>query len=326
MRAVLIGSSGLVLGREYALDAPVVTIGRRDENTIVIKDPTVSRRHAEIHREGESFSIVDKGSTSGITVNGQLVSGQHPLRDGDRIGIGSSAVFLIQLQPAEDQTIAFSQHQFADSGKTQFITRELGDPRAVPGGPSAPTPATPEPYRPNETVIQNAPASSPPPVAPPRAAPDFAPPRPSVDLGGSPLAPPTKPEMPRARPGVSPSPGMSQPPAPPSPDLGPRFDAPPPPGGNYPPMSAVSEFAPNAPGNPHIPPPGGAPQFGAPPAFSQPPAPVNVPAPMMAPPPPPPAAPSRGGRVGLVIALVVVIILVLIAAVVVGLLLTGRLG
>ena len=361
MRAVLIGSSGLVLGREYALDAPVVTIGRRDENTIVIKDPTVSRKHAEIYREGESFSIVDKGSTSGITVNGQLISGQQSLRDGDRIGIGSSAVFMIQLQEAEDKTIAFSQQQFADSGRTQFITRDLGDPRAASGTPPVPSPppAAPGSYRPNDTLIQNAPLSQPeptpappptpaynPPTPPPAqswsepqradsALPDFAPPRPSVDLGGPPLAPPTMPEMPRSRPEVAPPFGGNQPPAAPPQDFAPRFDAPPP-------MSAVTEFAPNAQSTPNNQPLGsGASQFGPPPAFSQssppsfsqppapsfapPPAPMNAPGPMMSPPAPPPAK-ARGGRTGLIIALFVVLLLVVIAAVVVGLLLTGRLG
>lgn len=347
MRAVLIGSSGLVLGREYALDGPVVTIGRRDENTIVIKDPTVSRKHAEIVQEGESYAIVDKGSTSGITVNGQLITGRHALRDGDRIGIGSSAVFMIQLQAAEDKTIAFSQQQFADQGKTQFITREMGDPRAMPATPSpgSPPPAPAQPaFRPSEPTPPSAtpsftpPASSTPPAPswgePPRAVPDFAPPQPSVDLGGPPLSSQTMPEMPRSQPhsnapsfGNQPPSFGNPPPAMNQPDFAPRFDAPPPPGGNFPSMSAVSEFAAQSPSTP---PPGAAPQFGGGPSFATPPPPSfpqpgNAPAPMMAP-PPPPAAPARGGRVGLIIALVIVAILVIIALIVVGLLVTGRLG
>ena len=296
MRAVLIGSSGLVLGREYPLDASVVTIGRRDENMIVIKDPTVSRKHAEIRREGDALVIVDKGSTSGITINGQVIAGPHPLRDGDRIGIGSSAVFLIQLQPVEDKTISFAQQQFGEANRTQFITRDLGDPRAS-AAPNAQPSGPQGGQRPGETMIQHtpfappappppsprpapasppspAPSFAPPPSAapagqgwgePPRAqqpAPDFAPPRPSVDLGGPPLSPPTMPDMPRTRPEVNAPLGMGQPPAPP--DFGQRFDTPPPPpGGNLPPISAVTEFAPSGPSNPGNPLAGGPmPQFG----------------------------------------------------------------
>lgn len=212
MRAVLIGSSGLVLGREYPLDAPVVTIGRRDENMIVIKDPTVSRRHAEIRREGEALVISDKGSTSGITVNGQLISGPQTLRDGDRIGIGSSAVFLIQVQPVEDETISFQQH-YVESGRTQFITRELGDPRATPAAEQAA-----DNRRLGETIVQrpqqfpaDAPANPrPTPAAPPPPASSFAPPRqdfappPATDPAppaGS-FSPPSRAEPPRAEPRV----------------------------------------------------------------------------------------------------------------------------
>lgn len=136
MRAALIGSSGPVLGREFLLDQPVVTIGRRDENTIVIKDPTVSRKHAEIRREGDELIVVDKGSTSGVLVNGEAISGERRLQDGDRIGIGSSAIFLVQVQVqgVEDRTATFAQPDLVDQNRTQFITRtDLEDPRAQPG-------------------------------------------------------------------------------------------------------------------------------------------------------------------------------------------------
>src|SRR6266542_1360262 len=68
MRAMLIGSAGPLIGREFNLDAAVITIGRRDENDIVIKDPTVSRNHAEIRQEGGDLVLRDTGSTSGTVV------------------------------------------------------------------------------------------------------------------------------------------------------------------------------------------------------------------------------------------------------------------
>ncbi|MFN8537853.1 MAG: FHA domain-containing protein [Thermomicrobiales bacterium] len=320
MRAVLIGSSGLVLGREYALDAPVVTIGRRDENVIVIKDPTVSRKHGEILRDGDSLYIVDKGSTSGITVNGQLITGQHPLRDGDRIGIGSSAVFLIQMQMAEDKTIAFSQQDYNEQGRTQFITREIGDPRAVPIAPeSAPAPA-PEIRRASETLIQNTPfapapppaPSRPEPVAPPPAAPVFSPPpqasAPPPSFPPPPSAPswnePTRVEPPLPDFGSSrPSVDLGEPSYPQQtmPDM-PRaqsdYGLPPglnqPPQSDFgaprfdappPPMSAVSEFAPSGQSNPNNPMIGGPAPYSPQPDFSQ------APPPSFSSPPPPMAPP-----------------------------------
>lgn len=114
MRGKLIGSAGPVIGREFDLDRPLVTIGRRDENQIVIKDPTVSRNHAEIRQEGEALILSDRGSTSGTLVNGVAVEGERVLNDGDIIVIGSNATFAVQIQPDEDATIAFSREGLRD--------------------------------------------------------------------------------------------------------------------------------------------------------------------------------------------------------------------
>jgi hypothetical protein len=57
------------------------------EADIVLQDPNVSRRHAELRREDGGWQIVDLGSTNGIKVNGRRVDSQ-PLRPGDQITIG----------------------------------------------------------------------------------------------------------------------------------------------------------------------------------------------------------------------------------------------
>ena len=51
-----------------------VVIGRSSECDIVVGDPNVSRRHAEVRRIGRGFSLVDLGSTNGTEVNGQRVT------------------------------------------------------------------------------------------------------------------------------------------------------------------------------------------------------------------------------------------------------------
>jgi len=214
MRAALLGSGGPVLGREYPLDADLVTIGRRDENTIVIKDPTVSRRHAEIRRAGDDFLVVDKNSTSGVLLNGVPISGEQWLKDGDRLGIGMSAVFLVQLQPAEEATVAFSQPQFGDRERTQFITRtELDDPRGIVADPSTaeprPAPAPPREAPPREAQSFN-PTPAPMPDPPREAPPAFTPPAaPSNSL------PPTGPATPVPTHSAAPPPPFSAAPAPP---------------------------------------------------------------------------------------------------------------
>jgi serine phosphatase RsbU (regulator of sigma subunit) len=80
---------------EYVLNKPVVTIGRRPDNDIVIAEPRVSRAHAQIERRGPEYFIVDLGSSHGTLVNGQPIE-QRQLHGGDRIELGDSgASYLI---------------------------------------------------------------------------------------------------------------------------------------------------------------------------------------------------------------------------------------
>lgn len=66
-----------------------ITIGRLSTNDVVISDSNVSRRHAELRRENERWTLVDLGSTNGTVVNGKLAR-EHPLENGDRISFGTS--------------------------------------------------------------------------------------------------------------------------------------------------------------------------------------------------------------------------------------------
>ena len=81
-QALLVGG-----GRRNVLSGSRVVIGRSREADIVLQDPNISRRHAELRREDGSWQIVDLGSTNGIKVNGRRVDSQ-PLRQGDQITIG----------------------------------------------------------------------------------------------------------------------------------------------------------------------------------------------------------------------------------------------
>jgi hypothetical protein len=76
-------------GERHRIDRNRVVIGRSRECDIQITDPNVSRRHAELRREGTAFWLVDLGSTNGIDVNGRR---QHrtKLSDGDRVTLGTT--------------------------------------------------------------------------------------------------------------------------------------------------------------------------------------------------------------------------------------------
>jgi hypothetical protein len=76
-------------GRDLSLEQAVTVIGRSGGCDVVVDDANVSRRHAEIRRLGEGYSLVDLGSTNGTEVNGQRV-GETSLMNGDVIGVGTT--------------------------------------------------------------------------------------------------------------------------------------------------------------------------------------------------------------------------------------------
>jgi FhaA, N-terminal domain/FHA domain len=76
--------------RRYVLDGPRATIGRSRDADCVLRDPNVSRHHAELRRSprGE-WTIADLGSTNGIKVNGRRV-GSTRLKSGDQVTLGTT--------------------------------------------------------------------------------------------------------------------------------------------------------------------------------------------------------------------------------------------
>lgn len=81
--------------------------GRAAGNTIVLKSPGTSRRHAQIHAqsavEGLEYWIVDLGSTNGTSCNGRRVTIPCRLVDGDVIACGEESFVFRLPRPVEDQ-------------------------------------------------------------------------------------------------------------------------------------------------------------------------------------------------------------------------------
>lgn len=78
--------------RRYVLDDARSTIGRSRDADCVVRDPNVSRHHAELRRSpaGE-WTIADLGSTNGIKVNGRRV-GSTRLKSGDEVTLGTTTL------------------------------------------------------------------------------------------------------------------------------------------------------------------------------------------------------------------------------------------
>ena len=77
------------LGRSFRLEQDETVVGRAPECGLVVPDPGASRRHVRITRTATGeYVLSDLGSRNGTFVNGVLVR-SVPLREGDRIQIGT---------------------------------------------------------------------------------------------------------------------------------------------------------------------------------------------------------------------------------------------
>ena len=82
----------------HPLVKAVISIGRRLENDLVIDDPRVSRRHAEIRANEGHYVLVDLSSTGGTFVNGTRVS-ECIIYPNDTISLGGVTLIYHQDEP-----------------------------------------------------------------------------------------------------------------------------------------------------------------------------------------------------------------------------------
>ena len=80
-------------------DSAAFPLGREAGNHIQLHDTEVSRRHAEIRRAGEEFTVSDLDSSNGTFVNGQRID-RRELASGDQVQIGGT--LMLYTGPAEE--------------------------------------------------------------------------------------------------------------------------------------------------------------------------------------------------------------------------------
>ena len=81
-------------GARYALDSDTVAIGRHPDSDIFLDDITVSRRHAEVRREGSRYWVKDVGSLNGTYVNRERADDLE-LVDGDEMQVGKFKLVFV---------------------------------------------------------------------------------------------------------------------------------------------------------------------------------------------------------------------------------------
>src|SRR3982074_2627786 len=87
------------------------TIGRDPGNDIILRDPKVSRHHAEIVFERGFFVLHDLASANGTYVAGKRVR-VAPLTHGARVRMGNSQGLFSEELPTEAEEVAASAEPF----------------------------------------------------------------------------------------------------------------------------------------------------------------------------------------------------------------------
>ena len=93
--ALVVRSGGGMAGQSFLPGEGKTLIGRSPDCNVFLDDVTVSRRHAELVRDGETFSIRDLGSLNGTYVNRKRIESVI-LEDDDEVQIGKYRLTFLQ--------------------------------------------------------------------------------------------------------------------------------------------------------------------------------------------------------------------------------------
>ena len=97
-RAIVL--SELMRGKSFELVNDLYSVGRTEDNDICIPDGTLSSAHCQLIKEGDTYRVIDHGSTNGTRINGEKVS-ECVLKSSDILQVGGIEI----LYDSEDQSL-----------------------------------------------------------------------------------------------------------------------------------------------------------------------------------------------------------------------------
>lgn len=96
LRFIAVATDGTVAGAEIdeIIEGDPVVIGRDEKADFVLAEPTVSRRHVEVHSTDDGWEVEDLGSRLGTWLNGRRIRAGVgvPIRVGDEMEVGIVAI------------------------------------------------------------------------------------------------------------------------------------------------------------------------------------------------------------------------------------------
>ncbi|BAJ63437.1 FHA domain-containing protein [Anaerolinea thermophila] len=153
----LIMRSGPQAGGVFPLTKTEISLGRDLTNDLVVSDPEVSRHHARLYLQGNTYVLEDLGSTNGTFVNGIRLTGPYPLRPGESISLGERVVFLYEVVD-EDATVVTPASRIPAGGELYpqvGVSPSVGKAQSsVPSRPRYTAPLGSTPVAPVEYAVE----------------------------------------------------------------------------------------------------------------------------------------------------------------------------
>jgi len=153
--------------REIKLSEATSTVGKASDNTVVVADGAISRKHAAIELRDGSYVVKDLGSLNGVFVNGRRVGqdGQS-LKNGDEISLGRTKMVFRLVDPYATQFSAGPKPAEEQAPRMTVAIEQVVAP-APPPQPQQPAPIQSPLQQPLPQPQQPPPAQPPLPPPPP---------------------------------------------------------------------------------------------------------------------------------------------------------------
>jgi pSer/pThr/pTyr-binding forkhead associated (FHA) protein len=129
MAKLVILNQGMT-GRAFDLNIERTTVGRVEDNTFQIADPSVSSHHAEIILKGTEILVRDLNSTNGTFINGEKIS-ETILKSGQTLRFGQVELKIDDGQPVSAPAPAASAPAPAPVASKKSVDATLVIPRGV---------------------------------------------------------------------------------------------------------------------------------------------------------------------------------------------------
>ena len=141
---------GFNKGEVFHLEQDEITIGRGEDNTIVLSIAEVSRNHSSLSKVEEGYMIRDLGSTNGTFVDKKEIGGKYLLKPGDTVMLGDAIYMTYMAEPDPEETQVTPRQKEPVS---QQVTAVTPKPGAAPQEEAPPEPAAPKETKAAEEIL-----------------------------------------------------------------------------------------------------------------------------------------------------------------------------